>query len=227
MSVPFIPLDKPKTQTPDINVINEGLIMQSIMKERKEVEMERKGKAAREDIDSGPVVVWDPVVLSQIDTLSLSFANLQKIENIATLTNLQTLRLDNNNIKVRQRHCIVWETLLPRWIPLGSFVAALQEITGLSTLTKLRWLDLSFNKISKIAGLDTLTELQDLSLFNNCIVTIEGLDRLNKLEVLSLGNNKIAKPDQLKVIRPLPALRVLNMDGNPVSTGRAALMDLA
>jgi Leucine-rich repeat (LRR) protein len=51
----------------------------------------------------------------------------------------------------------------------------------------LTWLDLSFNKITKIEGLETLTKLVDLSLFNNQISEIEGLDTLTELNVFSLG----------------------------------------
>jgi Leucine-rich repeat (LRR) protein len=53
--------------------------------------------------------------------------------------------------------------------------------------THLTWLDLSFNRITKIEGLDTLTKLVDLSLFNNQISDIENLDKLKDLNVLSLG----------------------------------------
>lgn len=53
--------------------------------------------------------------------------------------------------------------------------------------TNLTWLDLSFNKITKIEGLETLTKLVDLSLFNNQITRIESLDTLVDLNVISLG----------------------------------------
>ncbi len=53
--------------------------------------------------------------------------------------------------------------------------------------TNLTWLDLSFNKITKIEGLEALTKLVDLSLFNNQIAEIENLEKLTELNVLSLG----------------------------------------
>ena len=49
-------------------------------------------------------------------------------------------------------------------------------MVNIGTVTKLKWLDLSFNKIRKIAGLEMLVDLQDLTLCNNKIITIEGLD---------------------------------------------------
>ena len=55
------------------------------------------------------------------------------------------------------------------------------------TQTNLTWLDLSFNKITKIEGLETLTKLTDLSLFSNQISEIENLDTLVNLNALSLG----------------------------------------
>ena len=55
----------------------------------------------------------------------------------------------------------------------------------------LTWLDLSFNKLTKIEGLDTLTKLVDLSLFNNEIEVMEGLDALTALNVFSIGEDLV------------------------------------
>jgi Leucine-rich repeat (LRR) protein len=60
-------------------------------------------------------------------------------------------------------------------------------VTHASRQTNLTWLDLSFNKISKIQGLDSLVKLTDLSLFANEISVLEGLDTLRDLQVLSIG----------------------------------------
>ena len=57
------------------------------------------------------------------ETLLLSFRSIAKIENLIGLENLTKLCLDNNHI---------------------------EEIANLESLRKLRWLDLSFNKISKM-----------------------------------------------------------------------------
>lgn len=93
------------------------------------------------------------------------------------------------------------------------------KIENLSHLINLTWLDLSFNEISKIEGLSTLTKLVDLSLFNNKIELIENIDELTELNVLSLGNNKISKLDDkeknVMYLRRFPNLRLLNLAGNP------------
>lgn len=79
----------------------------------------------------------------------------------------------------------------------------------------MKWLDLSFNLISKIEGLDTLVKLEDLSLFSNNIEEVENLDKLVNLNVLSIGNNKIETADTMAMyLRRFPKLQVLNVKGN-------------
>ena len=74
----------------------------------------------------------------------------------------------------------------------------------METLTKLRWLDLSFNMIEKIEGLENLRQLEDLSLFSNRITKLEGLDNLEKLNVLSVGSNNIESlEDAVKYLHSL------------------------
>lgn len=53
--------------------------------------------------------------------------------------------------------------------------------------SNLTWLDLSFNKLTKIEGLEALTKLTDLSLYANDIVVIENLETLTKLQVRLLS----------------------------------------
>lgn len=125
----------------------------------------------------------------RLQTLSLSFHNIFKMENLETLRHLIKLQLDNNVI---------------------------QEIDGIAHLVHLEWLDLSFNNITAIKGLDTLVRLTDLSLYNNCIVKLENLDALTRLQVLSVGNNSLATTEGLLYLKCLDSLRVLNLAGNPV-----------
>ncbi|GAB9464796.1 hypothetical protein Gpo141_00002222 [Globisporangium polare] len=125
----------------------------------------------------------------KLQTLSLSFQNVFKMENLETLRNLVKLQLDNNVI---------------------------QEIEGIGHLVHLEWLDLSFNNITAIKGLETLVKLTDLSLYNNCIGKLENLDSLKKLQVLSVGNNSLSTTDGLLYLKCLDSLRVLNLCGNPV-----------
>ncbi|ETO60728.1 hypothetical protein F444_21119 [Phytophthora nicotianae P1976] len=126
----------------------------------------------------------------KLKTLSLSFQNIFKMENLETLRHLVKLQLDNN---------------------------VLQEIDGIGHLVHLEWLDLSFNNISMIKGLENLVKLTDLSLYNNCISKLENLDTLKELQqVLSIGNNLLPSTEGLLYLKCLEKLRVLNLTGNPV-----------
>jgi hypothetical protein len=80
----------------------------------------------------------------------------------------------------------------------------------------LKWLDLSFNRITKIEGLDTLVKLEDLSLADNHITIIEGLDNLSELNVFSFGNNMVRYHEDTGkyLMRLRNKLQVVKMAGN-------------
>eukprot|EP00753_Platysulcus_tardus_P014202 PLAT4206.1.p1 GENE.PLAT4206.1~~PLAT4206.1.p1 ORF type:complete len:531 (-),score=294.20 PLAT4206.1:136-1728(-) len=172
-----------KAEGVELAVINEELILKCIAEERR--------SDTREESYGETLVktVVDPTEISAVPSLSLSFKNIFKIDNLVGLTALHTLKLDNNLIR---------------------------EVENLSHLVNLTWLDLSFNNISTISGLESLTKLTDLSLFNNNISTLEGLDTLKALQVFSVGNNNIRSTDTLMYLRDFPKLRVVNLEGNPV-----------
>ena len=90
-------------------------------------------------------------------------------------------------------------------------------IKGLDLLINLEWLDLSFNKITKIENLDKLAKLKVLALFSNEIIDVEKLDALQELEVLRLGNNKICNKACIIYLRKLSKLRTLSLKGNPIT----------
>lgn len=101
----------------------------------------------------------------------MHFADILRIENLWQFKNLRKLQLDNNIIEE---------------IPENA----------LSSLTRLEWLDLSFNNIERISGLDKLVCLRDLSLAHNRIKTVSNLDSLSQLQVLSLANNLIEETSE-------------------------------
>lgn len=123
------------------------------------------------------------------EALVLSFKRIGKVENVIGFDKITKLCLDNNFI---------------------------ENIQGLSHLTSLRWLDLSFNKIREIKGLETLTQLEDLSLCSNKISTIEGLEKCLNLQCFSIGNNRIDSLEQVIRLRQLGSLRMLTLSDNPI-----------
>lgn len=113
-----------------------------------------------------------------------------KIDNLAGLTSLIKLQLDNNSIA---------------------------KIENLSHLTTLEVLDLSFNRIKRIEGLDSLARLRELSLSANEIEETTGLDALApRLETLSLSRNKISSAPGLLYLRKFPKLTSLALAGNSI-----------
>ncbi len=97
------------------------------------------------------------------------------------------------------------------------------KIENLDCLVNLKWLDLSFNQISKIEGLNSLINLTDLSLYYNKISVVEGLDNNRKLNILSIGKNNISDHKRVTFInvqtveylRKLSNLQALTISGNP------------
>ncbi|TVU30855.1 hypothetical protein EJB05_22501 [Eragrostis curvula] len=91
-------------------------------------------------------------------------------------------------------------------------------IEGLRELTKLRVLNLSYNRISRIGhGLSNCTAIRELYLAGNKISDVEGLHRLLKLAVLDLSFNKITTAKALgQLVANYHSLQALNLVGNPV-----------
>ena len=164
----------------DIQVIDDRLLIEGILEER----VVNENDAGRLNAEVN-LVELAPTV----ETLTLSFKRISKIENLIGFEKLVKLCLDNN---------------------------AIEEISGLSHLTSLKWLDLSFNKIRKIHGLDNLVNLEDLSLYSNKISSVEGLEKLGKLQCLSLGNNRIDSMEQIIRLRQLRSLKMLTLADNPI-----------
>ncbi|XP_043720793.1 uncharacterized protein LOC122668269 [Telopea speciosissima] len=93
-------------------------------------------------------------------------------------------------------------------------------IEGLRDLTRLRVLDLSYNRISRIGqGLSNCTLIKELYLAGNKISDVEGLHRLLKLMVLDLSFNKITTAKALgQLVASYSSLLALNLLGNPIQS---------
>ncbi|KAL5714844.1 hypothetical protein ACHQM5_016750 [Ranunculus cassubicifolius] len=91
---------------------------------------------------------------------------------------------------------------------------------GLRDLTRLRVLDLSYNRISRIGqGLSNTTLIKELYLAGNKISIIEGLHRLLKLTVLDMSFNKLSTAKALgQLVANYNSLQALNILGNPIQS---------
>ncbi|MED6164455.1 hypothetical protein PIB30_090270 [Stylosanthes scabra] len=90
-------------------------------------------------------------------------------------------------------------------------------IEGLRELTRLRVLDLSYNRILRIGhGLASCSSLKELYLAGNKISEVEGLHRLLKLTILDLRFNKISTAKCLgQLAANYNSLQAISLEGNP------------
>lgn len=93
----------------------------------------------------------------------------------------------------------------------------ISTIEGLRELTRLRVLDLSYNRIVRIGhGLSSCSSLKELYLAGNKISEVEGLHRLLKLNILDLRFNKISTTKCLgQLAANYNCLQALSLEGNP------------
>ena len=93
------------------------------------------------------------------------------------------------------------------------------RIENLDHLSNLVWLDLSFNKITKIEGLTELRSLEDLTLHCNDVEVLENMDTLTELKCFSIGKNRLDNLDDIaKYLRRFKKLRMLSLAGSPCHT---------
>ncbi|XP_058096853.1 uncharacterized protein LOC131242300 isoform X2 [Magnolia sinica] len=140
---------------------------------------------------------------------------LKVIPNISPFASLRSVDLSSN--------CIVYIT--PGSLPKSLHTLNLSRnkiatIEGLRELTRLRVVDLSYNRISRIGhGLSNCTLIKELYLAGNKISDVEGLHRLLKLTVLDLSFNKITTAKALgQLVANYNSLLALNLLGNPIQT---------
>ncbi|MCY3870895.1 MAG: leucine-rich repeat domain-containing protein [Gemmatimonadetes bacterium] len=152
-------------------------------------------------------------------------------------------RLDAPNLNISDLKGLEFATGLTR-LDLGYEVVdntivnsnSISDISPLSNLTNLTWLNLSSNSISDVSALSNLTNLTVLSLYGNNVSGISSLSGLTSLAWLQLSRNKISaiKPlsgftgltnlylrfNSISDISPLSSLtnlRVLFLDGNQLT----------
>ncbi|KAJ1298428.1 hypothetical protein BS78_01G452600 [Paspalum vaginatum] len=165
-------------------------------------------------------------VVQTLNTFSsvahISGMGLKAVPLIAAFSTLRTVNLSGNLIVQ------ITAGSLPKGLhSLDLSRNKIAIIEGLRELTRLRVLNLSYNRISRIGhGLSSCTSIRELYLAGNKISDVEGLHRLLKLAVLDVSFNKITTPKSLgQLVANYGSLRALNLLGNPVqaNTGEDTL----
>uniref|UniRef100_A0A6V7QWS8 Uncharacterized protein n=1 Tax=Ananas comosus var. bracteatus TaxID=296719 RepID=A0A6V7QWS8_ANACO len=168
---------------------------------------------ANEDAEAARAIFYANV--TEIGESSGGRTTLIVIPTISAFTSLRTVNLSGNFIV----------HISPGSLPKGLHALDLSRnkigtIEGLRELTRLRVLNLSYNRISRIGqGLSNCTAIKELYLAGNKISEVEGLHRLLKLAVLDLSFNKITTAKALgQLVANYNSLLALNLLGNPIQS---------
>ncbi|XP_073153772.1 uncharacterized protein [Henckelia pumila] len=164
-----------------------------------------------EDISHAKIVIQS---LNASSTVAhMTDIMLKIIPPISHFSSLRSVNLSGNLIA----------HINPGSLPKGLHVLNLSRnkintIEGLRELTRLRVIDLSYNRITRIGqGLSSCTLVKELYLAGNKISHVEGLHRLLKLTVLDLSFNKITTTKALgQLVANYSSLIALNLLGNLV-----------
>ena len=185
--------------------IMDGDIMLSDVWELRSLEMEAKNASTITNISA----------LSELTNLTVLElpCGLQDISPLRSLTNLQYLYLENNQISdfsalsnlTNLRSLTLYNNQI-------SDISALSS--ALSGLTNLKRLNLSINQISDISALSGLVSLEQLQLGSNQISDISALSSLSNLKRLDLYSNQIS---DISALSGLINLEQLYLNSNQIS----------
>ncbi|GMI82839.1 hypothetical protein like AT1G78230 [Hibiscus trionum] len=173
----------------------------------------------RSDINLSEEILHANSVIQTLNSSStvahISGIGLKAIPIISGFSSLRSVNLSNNFIT----------HITPGSLPKGIHILNLSRnkistIEGLRELTRLRVVDLSYNRIARIGhGLSNCTLIKELYLAGNKISDVEGLHRFLKLTVLDLSFNKITTTKALgQLVANYNSLQALNLLGNPVQS---------
>ncbi|XP_022727301.1 uncharacterized protein LOC111283142 [Durio zibethinus] len=172
--------------------------------------------AAKADVKVTPCMEAAKRYISSLSasatTAQLANHDLRIIPFLSAFVSLKVLNLSGNAI------ARITAGALPRGLHfLNLSKNNISTIEGLRELTRLRVLDLSYNRIFRIGhGLASFSSLKELYLAGNKISEVEGLHRLLKLTVLDLRFNKISTAKCLgQLAANYNSLQAVSLEGNP------------
>ena len=146
--------------------------------------------------------VSDITILNKIGTLEsidLSYNNLTDITALADLTALKTLKLSGNIIKdfsvlnglTNLTSLTIEDFVECNAVEEYNIVAEKTDISFISDLTQLKYLDLAMNNIEDISPLETLINLEYLDISCNSISDIHSLQYLTQLKKVILSDGSV------------------------------------
>ncbi|XP_032081541.1 protein phosphatase 1 regulatory subunit 7 isoform X2 [Thamnophis elegans] len=148
--------------------------------------------------------------LTNLDSLFLGKNKITKLQNLDALTNLTVLSIQSNRLtKIEGLQNLV--NLRELYLSHNG----IEVIEGLENNNKLTMLDIAANRIKKIENITHLTELQEFWMNDNFIECWSDLDELKgakKLETVYLERNPLQKDPQYrrKIMLALPSVRQID-----------------
>ncbi|RFU61099.1 leucine-rich repeat domain-containing protein [Peribacillus glennii] len=142
--------------------------------------------------------------LKQLELLYMDRVFFKDFTFLKSMSNLKTLKAPYSHVSAAD---VRFNTSLEH-LDIKS-----KDVSGLSNLTKLRYLDISDSGTENIDALSNLKNLTELNASNNEIQDIAPISSLPKLERLALDNNQIKRLPQFS----LPHLSLLGLSENDFS----------
>jgi hypothetical protein len=147
--------------------------------------------------------------LKALQSLNVSENELGNLSGVAALTQLRSLDAHGNGIS--DFSPLSGMTQLESLILRDNGFQG--NLSALSSLTKLKYLDLRINQILHVTDLRHMTNLTHLDLYDNLISDVSILGNMSKLETLLLDYNRLTDISQLT---QLTHLRKLSLQVNPL-----------
>lgn len=138
--------------------------------------------------------------ISSLKILAACETGLSDLSDLNGLDNLESLWASDNPMTSLSFFEIKLPKLSTLWVSDVDWNGVLKDISTISSLTSLKKLNLTGNKIKDISAICSLTSLEELNLTSNQINDISGIEKLVNLKELNIRGN------QIEDITPLSSL---------------------
>jgi len=158
------------------------------------------------------ILTQEVCVLSNLSFLDVSSNLLHNIDFVKVLTNLQQLHCTHNQLTN------ISNLKLKHLEEIDLSFNAIETISGMKMLPKLKILKLQNNNLSTLTNAGSVKSLQELHLDDNNICSIKNItEQFPNLEILHISANAIAELKQLEELLTISdTLQELSIYNNPI-----------